>query len=862
MSNIKGGGRAVLSKDTQRALIDLLMSFDEEGDGRGVGDDGGGGSDSEHARRHARKAYVRRLVRRHERRELRDRVRGTGARGDSDGARGGGGGAAGPIASPPSYLSASGSSVEGGATGNVRLELAEAIFETKKEDKDKKKKDKKGSKDKGKDKKKSKKSSSKEESESQFRIGTKRVVVVPRSTAVKDLLKQSKSKLKLKKVPARAFVARGKTVLDLQDTDDLSGLDDGSVVYATFFIPEEKGTDEDGGDDASDGEEEEDDVDPLNAVKAAYRNRQAAAAARRDAGGPKRRSPETFDAKKREAFAEARRRLPVHALRGDILRSVRENPVTVLSGTTGSGKSTQTPQFILEADDEEASSSQAGSDTDRRRRPYIVVTQPRRVAAVSLAKRVSEERGCPPPGKPGSGVGYIVRGDRRVDLRSCRIIFVTVGVLLRMLVNDDGAEGQANGDDGDDGSDENDSPPQLSIRSISHLILDETHERDVSTDFALTLLRSMLASSGKASSGQKHVPRLVLMSATASSEMFVTYLSVAGRVPATVDVPGRIFPVTTNWLQDCEGKAGKAMDGKRSSFVPGGGGDESRRDDTVNAGDRDAARLSPRARERIDDGFVVSLIDQIVRDDGSLNDGGAAATGSGAILVFLPGTGEIESLASAMGKSKSSGVGACDVVKLHSGVPSRDQERAFRPPREGRVKVVLSTNIAETSGESLSSTPPHSWNSFFLMPSREECPVFPLLSLPMTHTTFSFPNRLINSSIDSIKSLKSDHTRHNPRHRHVPRQGVEVQPVHEDTGAHDRLDVAGVDDTARRTRGADVGRDVLEALSGGLRLGGHAGPDGPGNGQVRSGRSSGVPESLRGLTAGLRCLTDTLAFNI
>ena len=58
-----------------------------------------------------------------------------------------------------------------------------------------------------------------------------------------------------------------------------------------------------------------------------------------------------------------------------------------------------------------------------------------------------------------------------------------------------------------------------------------------------------------------------------------------------------------------------------------------------------------------------------------------------------------------MGKSKSNGgVGVCDVVKLHSGVPSRDQERAFRPPREGRVKVVLSTNIAETSGESLSST--------------------------------------------------------------------------------------------------------------------------------------------------------------
>jgi len=668
MSNIKGGGRAVLSRDTQRALIDLLMSFDDEGRSAA-----GGGSESEHDKRHARKAFVRRLVRRHERRELRERVRGSGTRGDG---AGGGGGTAANGAPPPS----SGPSAEGRPTGNVRLELAEAIFDEKK-----KKKDKKSSKDKSKDKKRSKKSSSKEDSESQFRIGAKRVVVVSRSTTVKDLLRQSKSKLKLKKVPPRAFVARGRAVLDLEEGDDLSGLDDGSVVHVTFSVPDAG----DAGGEPSDGEEEEegDDFDPLDAVKAAYRvestvryrNRQ-----RRDAGARGRRTPETFDAGRREAFAATRRRLPVHALREDILRST-ENAVTVLSGTTGSGKSTQTPQFILEADGE----------ADRRR-PYIVVTQPRRVAAVSLARRVAEERGCPAPGKSGSGVGYIVRGDRRADLRSCRIIFVTIGVLLRMLVND-GGDGGAGGQTQDiDGSEEDDTPPPLTIHTISHLILDETHERDVSTDFALTLLRSMLASSSSPSGRKRHVPRLVLMSATASSEMFVDYLTVAGRAPSAIDVPGRIFPVATNWLRDCEGKARRAMDGKLSSFSPGGGEGRSRSDETA-TGDGDAAGLSPRARERIDDGFVVALIDRIVRDDRSKDGGGAAATGSGAILVFLPGAGEIESLAGAMKKSPGGGVGVCDVVKLHSGVPSRDQERAFRPPREGRVKVVLSTNIAETS---------------------------------------------------------------------------------------------------------------------------------------------------------------------
>ena len=67
-----------------------------------------------------------------------------------------------------------------------------------------------------------------------------------------------------------------------------------------------------------------------------------------------------------------------------------------------------------------------------------MVTEPRRIAAVSLPHRVAEERGCPPPGAAGSSVGYMVRNDRWGHLPSCQIIYMTIGILLKMLVSDRG----------------------------------------------------------------------------------------------------------------------------------------------------------------------------------------------------------------------------------------------------------------------------------------------------------------------------------------------------------------------------------------------------------------------------------------
>jgi len=323
---------------------------------------------------------------------------------------------------------------------------------------------------------------------------------------------------------------------------------------------------------------------------------------------------------------------------------------------------------------------------------------------------------------------------------------MTIGILLRMLVSDRGTAADADEDDDEEegGSGRRGERghggavvPPLSIDTISHLIIDETHERDVNTDFSLTLLRGLLSSSTTSSSsssschgGGGDVPRLILMSATASSELFMSYF---GRpnglvVPsvAIIDVPGTTFPVECRWLSDCEEYAGRKMIRHRGSRGgEGGRGDDSNVRTLPDGSERKAGggiELSPRALEKIDDVFIRSLIAKIINErhlsdrrfardganDAARDDG---RTTGGAILVFLPGSGEIESLARCLldGGAMSENFDLCTIVKLHSTIPKSEQKRAFQSVSAGRVKIVLSTNIAEVRllrAEPLSVSPP------------------------------------------------------------------------------------------------------------------------------------------------------------
>mmetsp|Transcript_12905 Transcript_12905/g.25997 ORF Transcript_12905/g.25997 Transcript_12905/m.25997 type:complete len:414 (-) Transcript_12905:1285-2526(-) len=388
-TKIKGGGRAILSKESQQSLIDLLLSLETAHDDNDGRTSSSLSEASNHDRKQLQKKFVKRLVRRHERRVLREQfnVDGRGERAVKDDKTERSRDVSAGLSDMSLSTAASG--------GNVRIELAEAIFTTTNDKSSSKKKSSK--KDSKKDKDKSTKKKKKDNNEDLFKIGTKKVVVLPRSTSITNLLKQSKSKLKLKKNPVRAFVQTdsggGDALFDLEH--DLSGVVDGTVVYVTLAPKasndeEESTKNEDGGDDNDDNDTDENTDALLDSIKLAYKQQQSHRNSLHQSRQQQlQRVDEVIDTEKQQIQLESRQRLPVAAYKQQILDIIHQNQVVVLSGATGSGKSTQIPQFLLE--------SHQGDN--HQRRPYIIVTQPRRVAAISLAQRVASERGCPPPGQ-------------------------------------------------------------------------------------------------------------------------------------------------------------------------------------------------------------------------------------------------------------------------------------------------------------------------------------------------------------------------------------------------------------------------------------------------------------------------------
>ena len=193
--------------------------------------------------------------------------------------------------------------------------------------------------------------------------------------------------------------------------------------------------------------------------------------------------------------------LPIHAHRRRILYALQRYQTTILVASTGSGKSTQLPQYV----------NSAGWLQSGRR---MAITQPRRIAAQRLARRVSEEMGV----ECGKEVGYRVRFDDCSDADTTRVLYMTDGLLLRELMDD----------------------PLLSDYSL--VMVDEAHERNTTTDLLLALLRKL----------QRKRPqlRLVIASATLSASHFLAYFNtnITPSQPALdtatlLTVEGRQYPV-------------------------------------------------------------------------------------------------------------------------------------------------------------------------------------------------------------------------------------------------------------------------------------------------------------------------------
>ncbi|XP_047090439.1 probable pre-mRNA-splicing factor ATP-dependent RNA helicase DEAH3 isoform X3 [Lolium rigidum] len=195
---------------------------------------------------------------------------------------------------------------------------------------------------------------------------------------------------------------------------------------------------------------------------------------------------------------EKRRTLPVWQQKDDFLRVLRDNQTLILVGETGSGKTTQIPQFVLEAE---------GLST----RSMVACTQPRRVAAMSVSRRVAEEMDV----TIGEEVGYSIRFE---DCSSNKTVlkYLTDGMLLREAMAD----------------------PLLERYKV--IVLDEAHERTLATDVLFGLLKEVL----------KNRPdlKLVVMSATLEAEKFQGYFSSA----PLMKVPGRLHPVEIFYTQEPE----------------------------------------------------------------------------------------------------------------------------------------------------------------------------------------------------------------------------------------------------------------------------------------------------------------------
>lgn len=350
-----------------------------------------------------------------------------------------------------------------------------------------------------------------------------------------------------------------------------------------------------------------------------------------------------------------REKLPAFNVKSEFLSAVAANQVLVVSGETGCGKTTQLPQFILE----DEISSLKGADCN------IICTQPRRISAISVAARISCERGE----DLGETVGYQVRLDSNRSART-RLLFCTTGVLLRQLVQD----------------------PDL--RGVSHLMIDEIHERGMNEDFLLIIIRDLLP--------RRPDLRLILMSATINADLFSKYF---GNAP-TIHIPGLTFPVTEFFLEDVLEKTKYAIK-PESESIPGNSRgrrrqqQEYKREDPISESFEDVdidshyksysastrQSLEAWSGSKLDLGLVEATIEYISRNEGH-----------GAILVFLTGWDDITKVNDQI--KANNFLGDADrflVLPLHGSMPTINQREIFdRPPPKMR-KIVLATNIAESS---------------------------------------------------------------------------------------------------------------------------------------------------------------------
>lgn len=352
-----------------------------------------------------------------------------------------------------------------------------------------------------------------------------------------------------------------------------------------------------------------------------------------------------------DRMLEIRQQLPVHSYKDVILDCVNNNAVCVICAETGAGKSSGIPVLLLEQD--------FVGGTDCR----ILVTQPRRISAITLARRVSQELGEARNdiGTTRSLVGYAIRMESKTSSNT-RITYATTGVLLRML----------------------EESPDLD--ELDYLILDEVHERTMDLDLLFIALRKLQR--------RRKTLKIILMSATVDAKKFSDYF---GGAPV-LDLPGRTFPVEVGFLEDAveaTNDLSPLKDRGLQSYEDG-------HDFEDYADEKGRPVLTSPENYSKQTQQVLAAMDER-RIDYSLIAKVAAAIAtkprykrySSAILIFMPGIAEMRRLHNTLLNADTFSRN-CVIHLLHSTFSTEDLEKAFEIPSRGYRKIVIATNIAET----------------------------------------------------------------------------------------------------------------------------------------------------------------------
>lgn len=324
--------------------------------------------------------------------------------------------------------------------------------------------------------------------------------------------------------------------------------------------------------------------------------------------------------------------LPVSARRQEIAAAIKHNQVVVVSGETGSGKTTQLPKICLEL--------------GRGRGALIGHTQPRRIAARSVATRIASELGE----ELGKTIGFQVRFTDVVSSKTM-VKLMTDGILLAEIRTD----------------------PLL--KRYDTIIVDEAHERSLNIDFILGYLARLLP--------RRPDLKVIITSATIDSQRFAEHFSRPGSPVPIIEVSGRTYPVQVRY---------RPLDGSDSGDQDAEGDEEARGENRKHL-PRQQKEGAARGEMKDQTEGICQAVDELFAGD------------PGDILVFLPGERDIRdteaALAAHLGSryvragERTNTPGAVEILPLFARLSPAEQQRIFAPHPYPRI--VLATNVAETS---------------------------------------------------------------------------------------------------------------------------------------------------------------------